>query len=175
MSTNRRSVVHGLLSLLVVRFLAACMPTKNQTGDTSGGDSGDSGDSGSTGDSGTNDSGTNDTSETGETGTDANDVVLALSEYPELAAVGGEVLLTDPKAGNIIVARVSSSSVVCLSSQCTHAGCPVKYNQQADRFDCPCHGSQFAYDGSVIRGPATRALTSFPTEFDGAQVVIEVV
>jgi cytochrome b6-f complex iron-sulfur subunit len=174
MSANRRSVLRGVLSLLVVRVLAACTPARNQIGDPSGSDS-RGGDSGSTGDSGTNDSGTNDTSETDETGTDANDVVLALSDFPELAVVGGEVLLSDPKAGNIIVARVSSSSVVCLSSQCTHAGCPVQYNQQADRFDCPCHGSQFADDGTVIRGPANRPLASFQTEFDGVQVVIEVV
>jgi cytochrome b6-f complex iron-sulfur subunit len=34
----------------------------------------------------------------------------------------------------------------------------VRTNEQ---FECPCHGSVFAIDGSVVRGPATRPLRRF--------------
>jgi len=35
-------------------------------------------------------------------------------------------------------------------------GCIVKPSDTG--FDCPCHGSKFAKDGSVIKGPAPKAL-----------------
>jgi Rieske Fe-S protein len=33
-------------------------------------------------------------------------------------------------------------------------GCIVKWNSDEQSFDCPCHGSRFAVDGTVINGPA---------------------
>jgi Rieske Fe-S protein len=37
---------------------------------------------------------------------------------------------------------------------CSHLGCSVALNEQARSFDCPCHGSRFHLDGTVLRGPA---------------------
>lgn len=41
---------------------------------------------------------------------------------------------------------------------CTHLGCTFPWDGQADQFRCPCHGSRFGPDGSVVRGPADRPL-----------------
>jgi cytochrome b6-f complex iron-sulfur subunit len=41
---------------------------------------------------------------------------------------------------------------------CTHLGCTFPWNKNAQQFQCPCHGSRFAPDGSVERGPADRPL-----------------
>ncbi len=46
--------------------------------------------------------------------------------------------------------------VYAVSLVCTHLGCIVKLNPEG--FECPCHGSRFAADGSVKKGPAPRAL-----------------
>jgi cytochrome b6-f complex iron-sulfur subunit len=46
-----------------------------------------------------------------------------------------------------------------ISSVCTHLGCTVAWNQADDRFECPCHGSQYDNLGRVVRGPASRSLS----------------
>ncbi|MFE7045909.1 Rieske 2Fe-2S domain-containing protein [Streptomyces atratus] len=47
-----------------------------------------------------------------------------------------------------------------LSACCTHLGCLVQFNDAEQLWECPCHGSRFATDGSVLHGPATRPLES---------------
>ena len=44
------------------------------------------------------------------------------------------------------------------SATCTHMGCVVHWNSTEQCWDCPCHGSQFAPDGTALNGPAITAL-----------------
>jgi Rieske Fe-S protein len=44
------------------------------------------------------------------------------------------------------------------SAKCTHAGCVVHWNPFEKCWDCPCHGSHFAPDGTAINGPAVEPL-----------------
>ncbi|PDT83803.1 FAD-dependent oxidoreductase [Sinorhizobium sp. BJ1] len=68
---------------------------------------------------------------------------------------GGVILRGDEK---IAVCRDSDGSLNAVSASCTHKGCTVTWNNADRTWDCPCHGSIFASDGSVIHGPASKPL-----------------
>jgi cytochrome b6-f complex iron-sulfur subunit len=52
---------------------------------------------------------------------------------------------------------------------CTHLGCTPALPDGAQQMACPCHGSIYALDGSVIQGPAERPLQAIKLEVnDGA-------
>jgi cytochrome b6-f complex iron-sulfur subunit len=56
---------------------------------------------------------------------------------------------------NVFILR-DRRGIRAMSAICTHLGCVVTESPQG--FLCPCHGSKFAMDGSVMSGPAPRAL-----------------
>lgn len=41
------------------------------------------------------------------------------------------------------------------TKRCPHLGCALKWNPQERSWDCPCHGSRFEEDGTLIDNPAT--------------------
>lgn len=48
------------------------------------------------------------------------------------------------------------NGLYALSGVCTHLGCNIRCT--GERFECPCHGSQFDLDGTVLNGPAISSL-----------------
>lgn len=43
-------------------------------------------------------------------------------------------------------------------NNCTHLGCTFPWNPVDRQFQCPCHGSRYTADGTVVRGPAALPL-----------------
>jgi glycine/D-amino acid oxidase-like deaminating enzyme/nitrite reductase/ring-hydroxylating ferredoxin subunit len=58
--------------------------------------------------------------------------------------------------------RDDDGTLVAVSPVCTHLGCQVNFNAAERSWDCPCHGSRFAPDGSVLEGPAVHRLERKP-------------
>jgi glycine/D-amino acid oxidase-like deaminating enzyme/nitrite reductase/ring-hydroxylating ferredoxin subunit len=78
---------------------------------------------------------------------------LAKLESLDQVPVGeGKVVKID--GDNVAVYRAPDNSLSVLSPVCPHMKCVVKWNAADLTWDCPCHGSRFATDGSVIEGPA---------------------
>ena len=54
----------------------------------------------------------------------------------------------------IVTDDKSDLEYYALNAVCTHLGCVVPWNKAENKFKCPCHGSQYAPTGAVVRGPA---------------------
>jgi Rieske Fe-S protein len=72
----------------------------------------------------------------------------------------------------IVVRNSVDRGLIALSTICTHAGCEVRVFPES--FECPCHGSAYAIDGSVENGPASRPLQSFVVEETPEVIIIKV-
>lgn len=68
----------------------------------------------------------------------------------------GKIVRLDGKP--IAVSRDDKGTLSACSAVCTHLGCLVHWNDAEQTWDCPCHGSRFSTDGSVIAGPAETPL-----------------
>jgi len=107
-----------------------------------------------------------------------SDVLIDLTKSvnASLMNAGGFKVYTIKEISNkkIIVAQPTSGTFIANSAVCTHAGCTVGFNSGGSKYLCPCHGSQYSTDGSVIQGPATVALTKFTTSFAANVVTVSV-
>jgi glycine/D-amino acid oxidase-like deaminating enzyme/nitrite reductase/ring-hydroxylating ferredoxin subunit len=50
--------------------------------------------------------------------------------------------------------RRKDGTLIALSAICPHLKCIVAWNSSDSTWDCPCHGSRFTAEGTVINGPA---------------------
>jgi len=59
-----------------------------------------------------------------------------------------------------------------LNAVCTHLGCVVPWSAPNNKFMCPCHGSQYAPTGAVVRGPAPLPLALAHCDVDDSGKII---
>lgn len=57
---------------------------------------------------------------------------------------------------------IVTMNFVILSPICPHLGCRPVWHDDVNRFQCPCHGSQFAFSGEHLAGPAPRGMDPLP-------------
>lgn len=74
---------------------------------------------------------------------------------------------------NVFVLPAKNNQV--LSAVCPHEGCEVAWEQNLNRFSCPCHESYFAADGARISGPAPRGLDPLPVRVQDGTLQVQYV
>ena len=58
----------------------------------------------------------------------------------------------------IFLVKTGESEVAALNATCTHLGCLVAWDMQAQVFKCPCHGGIYDRTGAVKEGPPPEPL-----------------
>lgn len=86
-------------------------------------------------------------------GGDTHSLVDALQYIPS-----GEGRVISAGDGMMAVHRSVDGALHAVSAECTHKGCIITWNNAECTWDCPCHGSIFAADGTVLHGPAVEPL-----------------
>jgi glycine/D-amino acid oxidase-like deaminating enzyme/nitrite reductase/ring-hydroxylating ferredoxin subunit len=85
-----------------------------------------------------------------------------LRSLEELRPGEGDIVRHDGE--KVAAFRDDDGTVTAVAPVCTHLGCQVNFNAAERSWDCPCHGSRFAVDGSVLHGPAVHRLERKPIE-----------
>ncbi len=101
-------------------------------------------------------------------------IVLPHKELEEKLRDGPVVLVTGeglPEA--LLLIRTEKGAYRALGARCTHLGCQVRPGKHVLR--CPCHGSIFDLEGTVIRGPAGKPLSRYALEVteNHMEIVVE--
>lgn len=69
--------------------------------------------------------------------------------------------------------KVSEKKFIAFSINCTHLGCPVRWEPDAELFLCPCHGGVYNKDGSYAAGPPPHGLNRYPVRIRNNKVEIQ--
>ena len=90
-----------------------------------------------------------------------------------MADGGGDNAAGELAFGGFVVKNQGKVDVFAIN--CSHLGCSVALNTDAKTFDCPCHGSRFHLDGTVLHGPAAYPLSHLKWEkaSDPATITID--
>ena len=73
----------------------------------------------------------------------------------------------------VFLVKTGDSQVTALSSTCTHLGCRVSWDANAQLLKCPCHGGVFDRTGAVKAGPPPTPLPRIETRVEGNQVLVQ--
>jgi cytochrome b6-f complex iron-sulfur subunit len=87
--------------------------------------------------------------------------------------------LSEIKVGEVVTVREgkfyltrTEEGLMALYWRCVHLGCTVPWNQAAQKFMCPCHGSVYDITGQNVAGPAPRPLDYMEIKVDGEIITV---
>lgn len=81
--------------------------------------------------------------------------------------------ITPFEQARFFLIRFEDGGFLALHSKCPHLACVVGWDAAQNRFSCPCHGSEFERDGTVLNPPAPRPLDRFEVIIDGDRVNVD--
>jgi len=72
-----------------------------------------------------------------------------------------ELTLAHANGVDVLLVR-ANDRIYALADRCSHRGCGLHEGElRAESVICPCHGSTFRLDGTVVKGPATAPQPTF--------------
>lgn len=88
----------------------------------------------------------------------------------------GQILNKQVPNAPVLVIRnpADANALLAVNPTCTHKGCGVVWQAGEKVFDCPCHDSDFAPDGKVLKGPATTPLKTYEVKIEGDSILVKV-
>lgn len=92
---------------------------------------------------------------------------MKASEIPEGQGLAGEI------GGRPVAVFNTGGKLAVFENICTHLGCQTDWNAFDLTWDCPCHGSRYNADGSVLRGPATRPLAILEFRLEDGEIKLD--
>lgn len=95
-----------------------------------------------------------------------NKKILGLREKQRLSKNNSEIEKVKRGTGRVLeindqkvaVYKDHQGKVTAISAVCNHLGCIVHWNDVDETWDCPCHGSRYSKDGTVIHSPVIKNL-----------------
>lgn len=87
-----------------------------------------------------------------------------------------EIPTGEGKAGIIgsmnVAVYHAADGLIVMDNTCTHMGCQTDWNSDEKVWDCPCHGSRYQADGTVINGPAIDPLPRLDFKVEDDEIVL---
>lgn len=77
-------------------------------------------------------------------------------------------LASDAQVRGAVALMRDQGGFYALVLACPHLGCQPAWDRATRQYLCPCHGSRFAADGSLLRGPANKGLPHALLEMDNS-------
>jgi len=68
--------------------------------------------------------------------------------------------------------RHPDGTVTAYSPRCPHLGCGYHWDKSEQKFECPCHGSVFSMDGTVLAGPSPRPLDTLSVKIEKGRLLV---
>jgi len=106
--------------------------------------------------------------------------VGSLAEFPEGTTKLVKFENADPKPYAGVTAKTAAwlrhnekNEFIAFAVNCTHLGCPVRWEDKAELFMCPCHGGVYYKDGTVAAGPPPKPLTKYEVRVNNNEVQIK--
>lgn len=79
--------------------------------------------------------------------------------------------VTAVREGKLLWVRLEEDRFKALYHVCTHLGCVVRHTEEG--YSCPCHGSKFARDRTLLRSPAPRDMDYLDVEVADEDVIVD--
>ncbi|HXX81567.1 MAG TPA: ubiquinol-cytochrome c reductase iron-sulfur subunit [Thermodesulfovibrionales bacterium] len=74
---------------------------------------------------------------------------------------------------SVWVIKHSHEKVTVFSPVCPHLGCHFLWDPKVERFECPCHASEYSLEGKVLYGPAPRSLDVLPHKIEQGVLFVQ--